>query len=228
MGRGLLYPTLPWCLALPCQHTTAGGSSEHHSQSLPPGQIWPITEGSAWASRVAQQVKNPPAMQETWVQSLGWEDLEKGKDTHSSILAWRIPHCIIHGVTRSRTHLSNFHFQGFCLGSAETLQSPHTSIQLTSVESDPQPPENSGQLPPGQLMAGPQFNSTRHQSGPIHQDSLITLSTGGLSGLRSSLRAPQFGLWTETLPNSLHLGVFPKQRQHSPFHVCVSFWHQPS
>ena len=45
-----------------------------------------------WASLVAQLVKNPPAMQETWVQSLGWEDpLEKGKATHSSILAWRIP-----------------------------------------------------------------------------------------------------------------------------------------
>ena len=44
------------------------------------------------ASSVAQQVKNLPAMQETWVQSLGWEDpLEKGKATHSSILAWRIP-----------------------------------------------------------------------------------------------------------------------------------------
>ena len=43
-------------------------------------------------SLVAQLVKNPPAMQETWVQSLGWEDpLEKEKATHSSILAWRIP-----------------------------------------------------------------------------------------------------------------------------------------
>ena len=41
---------------------------------------------------VAQLVKYPPVMQETWVQSLGWEDpLEKGKTTHSSILAWRIP-----------------------------------------------------------------------------------------------------------------------------------------
>ena len=41
---------------------------------------------------VAQLVKNPPAMRETWVQSLGWEDLlEKGKTTHSSILAGRIP-----------------------------------------------------------------------------------------------------------------------------------------
>ena len=46
----------------------------------------------SWASLVAQLVKNPPAMQETWVQSLGWKDpLEKGKATHSSILAWRIP-----------------------------------------------------------------------------------------------------------------------------------------
>ena len=47
---------------------------------------------SYWASLVAQLVKNPPAMQETWVRSLGWEDLlEKGKATHSSILATRIP-----------------------------------------------------------------------------------------------------------------------------------------
>ena len=45
-----------------------------------------------WASLVAQMVQNLPAMQGTWVQSLGWEDaLEKGKATHSSILAWRIP-----------------------------------------------------------------------------------------------------------------------------------------
>ena len=47
---------------------------------------------SYWASLVAQLVKNPPAMQETWVRSLDWEDaLEKGMATHSSILAWRIP-----------------------------------------------------------------------------------------------------------------------------------------
>ena len=42
----------------------------------------------SWASPVAQLVKNLPAMQETWVRSLGWEDLlEKRKATHSSILA---------------------------------------------------------------------------------------------------------------------------------------------
>ena len=46
----------------------------------------------SWASLVAQLIKYPPAVRETWVQSLGWEDpLKKGKATHSSILAWRIP-----------------------------------------------------------------------------------------------------------------------------------------
>ena len=46
----------------------------------------------SWASLVAQLVKNPSAMWETWFRSLGWEDpLEKGKAAHSSILAWRIP-----------------------------------------------------------------------------------------------------------------------------------------
>ena len=45
-----------------------------------------------WACLVAQKVKISPAVQETWVQSLGWEDpLEKGMATHSSILTWRIP-----------------------------------------------------------------------------------------------------------------------------------------
>ena len=81
-------------------------------------------------------VKNLPAKQETWVQSLGQEDpLEKETATHSSILAWKIPwmeepgrlqsmgsglensmNRIAHGVTKSQTQLSNFHFtlfQGF-------------------------------------------------------------------------------------------------------------------
>ena len=61
-----------------------------------------------WASLVAQLVKNPPAMQETWVwedlgrPSLGWEDfLEKGNATHSSILAWRTPWTIPWGHKES-------------------------------------------------------------------------------------------------------------------------------
>ena len=64
----------------------------------------------SWASLVAQMVKNLPAMQETWVQSLGWEDpLEKGKATHFSNLAWRSPWTVVHAVTKSLTQLSNFH-----------------------------------------------------------------------------------------------------------------------
>ena len=47
------------------------------------------------ASLVAQLVKNLPAMRETWVRSLGWEDpLEKGRATHSTILAWKIPQTV--------------------------------------------------------------------------------------------------------------------------------------
>jgi len=64
-------------------------------------------------SLVAQMVKNPPAVQ-TWVQSLGWEDsLEKGMETHSSILAWRIPtdrgawQATVHEVAKNQTRLSN-------------------------------------------------------------------------------------------------------------------------
>ena len=64
-----------------------------------------------WASLVAELVKNLPAMWETWVQSLGWEDpLEKGKATHSSILAWRIP-WRVHGVAKSQIRLTDFHFK---------------------------------------------------------------------------------------------------------------------
>ena len=67
-----------------------------------------------WASLVAQMVKNLPAMQETWVWSLGWGDpLEEAMATHSSILAWRIPidrgawQTTFHGVAKSPTWLSN-------------------------------------------------------------------------------------------------------------------------
>ena len=56
------------------------------------GRSLPFLRGETGSSLVAQMVKNLPAMQETWVQSLGWEDLLKeGMATHSSILAWRIP-----------------------------------------------------------------------------------------------------------------------------------------
>ena len=74
----------------------------------------------SWASLVPQLVKNLPAMRETWIRSLGWEDpLEKGKATHFE--KGKATHfqcsglensmdCIVHGVAKSRTWLSNFHF----------------------------------------------------------------------------------------------------------------------
>ena len=68
------------------------------------------TDASIWAPLVAQMVKNPPAMWETWVRSLGWEDpLEEGMATHSSILAWRVPmdrgawQATVHRITKSQT-----------------------------------------------------------------------------------------------------------------------------
>ena len=61
-------------------------------------------------SLVAQIVKNPPAIQETWLRSLGWEDpLEEGMATHSSVLVLRIPidkgawQTVVHGVPKSQT-----------------------------------------------------------------------------------------------------------------------------
>ena len=67
----------------------------------------------SWASLVAQLIKNPPAMRETRVQSLGWEDpLEKGKATHSSIFAWnfsmdrRAWWHTVHGASEHWTRLS--------------------------------------------------------------------------------------------------------------------------
>ena len=79
-------------------HSSVGKDSACNARdpSLIPGSGGSAGEGIgyppqySWASLVAQLVKNLPAMWETWVRSLGWEDtLEKGKATHSSILAWR-------------------------------------------------------------------------------------------------------------------------------------------
>ena len=69
---------------------------------------------SVQGSLVVQMVKNPPAMWEAWVRSLGWGDpLEEGMATHSSILAWRIPMdreawwATVHGVTKNQTRLND-------------------------------------------------------------------------------------------------------------------------
>ena len=87
-----------FCISFP--FSSAGKESVCHAGD--PGSIpgWGRSPGEgtgyplqySWASLVAQLVKNLPAMWETWIRSLGWEDpLEKGIATHSSILACRIP-----------------------------------------------------------------------------------------------------------------------------------------
>ena len=72
-------------------------------------------KGRLQKTLVVQKVKHLPAMRETWIQSLDQEDpLEKEMATHSSTLAWEIPwteepgRATVHGVTKSRTQLSNF------------------------------------------------------------------------------------------------------------------------
>jgi len=82
------------------------------SSSSKEGLSYPLQY--SWAFLVTQMVKNLPAMQETWVQFLVWEDtLEESMATHSSVLAWRIPMdrgtrwATVHGVTKSQTQLSD-------------------------------------------------------------------------------------------------------------------------
>ena len=88
---------------------------------------------------MAQTVKNPPAMQETWVRSLDWEDpLEEDIAAHSSILAWRISTdrgawwATVHGVSELDTteQLSTAHKGGDWVGTerAAVIKSPHCSL----------------------------------------------------------------------------------------------------
>ena len=88
----------------------AGNPSSIPGSGRSPGEGIGYPLQYSWASLVAQTVKNLPAMPETWVPSLGWEDpLEEGMATLSSILAWRIPmdrgawKATVHGVAKSQT-----------------------------------------------------------------------------------------------------------------------------
>ena len=83
---------------------------------------------------MAQLVKNPPATQKTLVQSLGREDpLENGKATHSSILAWRIPWTTVHGVAKSWTQLSDFHFHFVSYLNPKKLNNQNTQIDTADA-----------------------------------------------------------------------------------------------
>ena len=93
----------------------SGDSSSIPGLGRSPGEGIGYPLQYSWASLVAQMVKNRPAMWETWIPSLSWEDsLQEGMETHSSILAWRIATdraacwasscwATVHGVAKSRT-----------------------------------------------------------------------------------------------------------------------------
>ena len=101
----------PWTSKIPGLLT--GMPSQMFPPETPKSHVIIITDlanhngshySASWASLVAQLVKNLPEMQKTWVRSLGWDNsLEKGKATHSS-------GCTVHGVIKSRTQPSDFHF----------------------------------------------------------------------------------------------------------------------
>ena len=104
-GSTWLWQVIPWLQQLII--TESSLQARHCAKHI----IWIVSFG--WmdyltlilygASLVAQTVKNPPAMRETWVQSLGWEDsLEEGMATHSSVLAWRIS--MDRGAWQARVH----------------------------------------------------------------------------------------------------------------------------
>ena len=97
-----------WCMGLvaPWQGAASRPGIELMSPALAPGR----------ASLVVQTVMNLPAMWETWVWPLGWDDpLEKEMAIHSSFLAWWVTmdrgtwQAIVHGVTKNQTQLRNFH-----------------------------------------------------------------------------------------------------------------------
>ena len=88
------------------------GSIPRSGRSPGEGISYPLQ--FSWASLVTQMVKNLPAVWDTWLRSLGWEDpVEEGTATHSSILAWRIAMdrgawwATVHGVAKSWTRLSD-------------------------------------------------------------------------------------------------------------------------
>ena len=119
-------------------------------------------QGLLCASLVAQTVKNPPAMRETWVRSLGWEDpLKTGMATHSSLLAGRIPWpeepgaggkagaATIHRGLKEFNRLSDFHFTFTCTNSVCGEHSFHAgTLNPCSGSNRPLPPPPSSDSAP--------------------------------------------------------------------------------
>ena len=114
-----IYLLLSWFWGFPDSSVGKESGCNARDPGLIPGLGRSAGEGTgyplqySWASLEAQLVKNAPAMRETWVQSLGWEDpLKKGKATYPFQYSGleNSMDCIVHGVTKSQTRLSDFHF----------------------------------------------------------------------------------------------------------------------
>ena len=108
-----------WTLNCPCLAGKESACNAGDPDSIPgsgrsPGEGIGYPLQYSWASLVAQTVKILPAVRETWVRSLCWEDPLVGMAAHSIILAWRIPRdrgawwAMVHGVVKSWTRLSDF------------------------------------------------------------------------------------------------------------------------
>ena len=94
----------------------------------------------SWGFLVAQMVKNPPAVWETWVRTLGWKDpLEDSMATHSNILAWRIPtdrgawRTTVHGVTKSLRRLSTAQHMVDGVALATSLSSKQSQVMMLTI-----------------------------------------------------------------------------------------------
>ena len=108
-------------------------------------QFKPLSRAPA-AALVAQTVKNPPAMQETQVQSMGWEDsLEKRMATHSSIDAWEIPWteepggAAVHGVAMSCTRLNTYTHTHTSQSTRSTFAKSQTRLSMCTHTHPPTP-----------------------------------------------------------------------------------------
>ena len=102
---------LPWEPSWWRIHCNAGGPGSIPWSERPPGERIGYLLQYSCTSLAAQLVKSPPAEQETWDQSLGWEDpLEKGVYSLQYPGLENSMNCIVHGVAKNRTPLSNFHF----------------------------------------------------------------------------------------------------------------------
>ena len=98
-----------------------------------------------WASLVAQLVKNLPAVQETWVRSLGWKDpLEKEMATHSSILAWKIPWTITYQAPLSMGFSRQEYWSRLPFSSPGDVPDPRIEPRSPALQADSLPSEPSG------------------------------------------------------------------------------------